>query len=596
METKIKDINTGDLYALLSLCTNEDLDPLVRYITSNPLNQLDTNADYKQYSPDHTQYYRAIVDAICLSGRTRIRNLMRSEELPVYDDVLLSVCKKLDVPHTKGDTVGNESNLITIFLEGQWKTLSEEERVRLTAEASANAARGLNDRTKPAAVLGTTLSAAKVIPHPVVKGGLAAIGLVGSIYLSIKDPDFTVAVPCVLHIAYLRRKYLEILQSTRTAEACSEKVPTVSPRNRANTLVVENSEQVPVLSMVRISDPSVENWKPVHNDDGISRLNSLLQGVPSLVTASDVATSQYMEVVINGPLLKAKGKEGYRLITMIDKKPQHGTLLDPSQLSTIVNAAALFQVASVAVAQKHLADISRKLSEIKAIVERIDRSQKDQRLASIRGAIQYFEQVAHAVLSGELSDSVSNQIEHLETQLLQIQEHLLLEIRNQIPATMEVKDEAMFGSQAMENSIRAHQERLDDLYQQLLLCIRARACGWQLLSAYPGSDLRKDTRKRNIEEALDLLNEGGELLSKTDEIMRQKVKSMFAHLNRKITVNQRKLALLQSLDQLLAKVSQNKQKITEELRTAQAFIASQSEPATILVKIENGQIVASRPA
>lgn len=587
MSAKINDIAKGDLYALLSVCTKEDLDPLVKCITGKLSNLLDINDDYKRHRPDHTKYHRVIADEIRLFGGNTFRNLMRGGEGPSYDEVLLDVCKKLDVPCRDGETSRNESNLLTIFLDRQWKALSEEERERLISEARTDAAKGVGVNAKNVIQEGGVLLLSRL--------ALGPFGL-GATVFSIADPAFSVTVPCVLHIAYLRQKYLEAANQTQVQQTAAETAPAVRPLVRSDALVIVTSEESPVLSLARISEPSVVDWNPVNGIDGISRLNPLLQGVPSLATAGEVATVKYMEVVINGPLLKAKNQDGYRLTTMINGKFSNGTLLDPENLSRIVNTSALLQVASVAVAQKHLADISRKLSEIKASVDRILNFQKNERCAVIRGAIRYFEQVAQAVLSGELSESVRHQIEQHEAQLLQVQEHLIEDIRHESQAVQSVKDETMFGSKGMEDAIREHQKLLGDLYQQLQLCIRARVCGWQLLTAYPGEDYLKENRKQSLKEIVDVLRESSDLLASTDVSMRRKVKSMSALFNRNVTVNERKLSLLEWNARLVAQVSQSREQIARELQATEAVIAKQLQPVTMLVKIENEQIVAIRPA
>lgn len=581
---KIEDIANGDLYALLAVCTKEDLDPLVALIKGKISNFLEINEDYKKHSPDHTKYHNVIADEVRLFGGNTFRNLMRGGEGPPYDEIVLDICKKLEIPGRAGETVKNEGNILTIFLDRQWRALSEEEQNRLIAEARANAAKEVGVNTKNVLMGGSMLLAPRLALGPVAWGATV---------VSIADPAFSVTVPCVLHIAYLRQKYMEVMCPTSGLTSVAKTEPTERTLVRSSVLAIGVSENDQVLSLARISEPPVTNWNPVGGDDGISRLNPLLQAVPSLATAGEVASGKYMEVVINGPLLKAKGKEGYRLITMIDNKPSHGTLLDPSKLSNIVNASALLQVASVAVAQKHLADISKKLSDIKAIVERISKFQEDKRKSKITASIHYFEQVAKSVLSGELSASVRSQFEGHESLLLSIQAHLMVDIRHESKAILDVKDETMFGSKGMEDAIREHQKRLDDLYHQLLVCIRARACGWQLLMAYPGEDGLKVSRRDGIEEAIKVLSEGGDLLSNTDKLMRQKVKSISAVWNRNITVNERKLSLLEWNDRLLQEVSQCKEQIVSDLRAAETAIAQQSQPVTVFVKIENDQIVSA---
>ena len=569
------------------ICTKEDLDPLVTCITGKLSNLLEIHDDYKQHSPDHTKYHRVIADEIRLFGGNTFRNLIRGEG-PSYDEVVLDVCKQFDIPFHEGSTVRNETNLLTIFLERQWKALSKEEQEKLIAKARTDATKEAYFKGKNIINEGGTLLLARL--------ALGPIGFGGASIFSIANPAFSVTAPCVLHIAYLRKKYLEAASQTQKQSTVPETTLAVRPLVYSDPLLVATAGEAPVLSLVRISEPPAVKWNQVSNDNGISRLNSLLQGVPDLAIAGEVATGKYMEVVINGPLLKAKGQDGYRLITMINGKPSHGTLLEPSSLSSIVSTSALLHVASVVVAQKHLADISRKLSEIKESVDRILSFQKNERSSVIKGAIHYFEQVAQAVLSGELPEGVRQQIENHEAKLLQIQEHLMHDIQHENQAILSVKDETMFGSKGMEDAIRKHQELLGDLYQQLLLCIRARACGLQLLAAYPGDLRLKETRKQDIKDALDSLVEGGELLSNTDIFMRQKVKSMSALWNKNITVNERKLSLLEWSDQLLKQVSRCNELISKDLLAADVVMAQQQQPVTMWVKIENEQIVATCPA
>jgi hypothetical protein len=187
---------------------------------------------------------------------------------------------------------------------------------------------------------------------------------------------------------------------------------------------------------------------------------------------------------------------------------------------------------------------------------------------------------------------VRNQLENYEAQLLQVEEHLLAEIRHENRGAS-VKDPSMFGSKGMEDAIREQQNILYDLYQQLLFCIRARACGWQLLVAYQDEGYLKQDRWRSIEKSLEVLVEGGKLLMDTDKFMRQKVKSMSAFWNREVTVNSRKLELLEWSDKLVTEVTRFRDQIAGDLRSAEAILIDQRKPVTMLVKVENNQIVAA---
>ncbi|KYZ86281.1 hypothetical protein A3Q32_17735 [Alcanivorax sp. KX64203] len=217
-----------------------------------------------------------------------------------------------------------------------------------------------------------------------------------------------------------------------------------------------------------------------------------------------------------------------------------------------------------------------------------------ERRSVIRGAIRYFEQVAQSVLLGKRSEGVRHEIERCEVQLLQVQEHIVADIKRlnkeEIP---NLKDETMFGSKGMEDAISKCLCSLSEQYRQLSFCIRARACGFQILAAYPGENELKEARQRSIEKALELLGEDGDLLPRTESEMRKKVRSMAAILNRQGTVNERKLNLLKCSDQLVTDVLQDKERIARDLQVVNIITAKQLEPVTIILKVENDQIVAS---
>ena len=66
-----------------------------------------------------------------------------------------------------------------------------------------------------------------------------------------------------------------------------------------------------------------------------------------------------MEVVINGDLVQASDGDGLRAFAMESGHiKEHARLFDVQKLQNAINAAAIWQVASVVVAQKHLANAS----------------------------------------------------------------------------------------------------------------------------------------------------------------------------------------------------------------------------------------------
>jgi hypothetical protein len=69
----------------------------------------------------------------------------------------------------------------------------------------------------------------------------------------------------------------------------------------------------PALTVATIPPSESINTGAMQEQDiaGISRLSPLLQTLPSLATSAHVASHQYMEVIINGPLASVKDGPGF---------------------------------------------------------------------------------------------------------------------------------------------------------------------------------------------------------------------------------------------------------------------------------------------
>jgi uncharacterized protein YaaW (UPF0174 family) len=586
MNDVIEAIRHGELYPLLSLCTKEDLDPLAEAVLSRLSNFLDVDPDYKKYKPDHTKYYKIIGDEIRLFGGHTVRNIFRGNEGPAYSEIVVDVCNKLRVPYIKGDTVRNEANLLDIFVEQRWQSLDPAEQQRLTEEARKTAAGKISTASSigTVAVLGFIVQRAALGP-----AGWAVLGI------SLFDANFKVTIPCVLHIAYLRRRILEDWREDGPILLPGPQTPTAEVR--AGSLVIAAEDGEPVLSLARIpAPPEKADWHRIGaSDDGISRLSPLLAAVPSLAVAGEVANTNYMKVVCNGSLVAAKKGGGFRGFSMnSDGIKAHANLFEPDKLAAMVNVSALMNVASIALAQKHLADISSKLSDIKDAIDGIRKFQNDERHSKLTGSILYFEQVAPAILEGELPARVLNQIEHHEAELLQVQEHVVEDIRTEIEKLRSLKDDEWFGSAEAKSAIETHQRRIVELYRERILCLRARSCGWQLLCMFPGEEIGKAHRRQDIQKALDKLATDGDLLTETDALLRKRIHELSSFWNAQTTINERKLTLLKANETLLADVAACRCEVLRDLHAADEMLASLRKPVAMVARIEDGRITAIR--
>lgn len=576
----------GDLYAVLALSTKEELDPLVQVILGKFSNLLNVNEDYKLHQPDHTKYHRVIGDELRLFGGNTLMNLGRLGEGPSYDEVVADVCWKLSVPYQKGETVANEANLLDIFLEQRWRSLDPAQREELAAAARESAL----GKTMHGGWYAKAGSSALVATMFTGTGGVA-------FGITMLDPSYRVTVPCVLHVAFLRRRILDEGRGVPDRNAKMRRTP-MATSNPAASLEIVNDDGGRALAITPIDEPDARAWHRVDKDDeGVSRLNGFLQAVPAAATMAEIAGAtgtRYMEVVCDGKLLDAAKGGGKRAIAMVNGKPVHANLLDADKLTMLASASAVMNIASVALAQKHLADISEKLSALKDDVGKIAEFQSNERLSVLTAAIHYFEQIAPSVLAGERSASVLAQIERREGDLLDRQHHLARDLASAMDALREVRDKGWFTSSDFVDEIEKEQGKLNDLLRQLTLCLRARALGWQLLCQFPEGEIAKRRRREDIEASLNELKESGDRLRQVDAIVRDKLKGASSKWSQS-SMNGRKLGIMRAGDDALNAVSIERERIAAGIVHAEEMRTALERPFRMAWMIEGERVAAVQP-
>ncbi|WP_186209996.1 hypothetical protein [Burkholderia gladioli] len=580
----LSEIKKGNLYALLEVCTDDDLEPLVDLLKGPWSSSLTSDAQYKRFPSHPSRYSVAIGDEIRAFGGNTVKNQLRGGG-PDYGEVVIDVCKRLGVPYKDNSIIENESALLHLLFAQDWNTLDAIGRKRAIAQARTMAA---SEATKVKNVVKENVKRS-LAGGVLAFNPLTAVAALGS--MAVTEPAYRITAPCVLHVAYLRRKTLDA-----TMEPMSERVTSVVALRdveRSAALTVQEEGGGALVSLTRISHPDVEHWHEAGAaDEGISRLSPLFQAVPSLMTAQHVASTKYMEVVINGPLLKAKnGVEGYRLTTNIGGKLSNGTLLDPSTLSNIVNAGALLQVASFALGQKHLADIKRELNEIKISVKRIEEFQQNERLSKLTGMLDYLEQIAPVIMAGEGTAHDLAQLESHEPTLLSIRNHLFTDIETQTAAILDVRDPDTFGSEGAAKAIADHHKRLATHFEQALLCLRVRAANLQLASCAGLNEHKRQARIHDIRQSLDELRQEGPYLVNADVVMRKKIQTLSALTNSRETLTRRKFELLQLPSELAASVKSWRTAIDQDLESVDEFFKCQEEPTRVLLKLDGERVM-----
>ncbi|WP_297485686.1 hypothetical protein [Ferrovum sp.] len=374
--------------------------------------------------------------------------------------------------------------------------------------------------------------------------------------------------------------------------------PAVKPQHGADEdtprkLLIGTSETKPAISLEIIDGMPIDyaNAKPVELPaQTISRLSPLLQGFPTAVLSGMSGSPKLMVVEIAGPLTEAANVPGgYRAFSMGAKGiREHATLFKPEVLQTAAGAATAWQLASMVVAQKHLAEISARLNEIKVEIANISSFLGEERHAQITGAYGYFRQVFGPLANGEHDPAVRQQIEHHEANLIKVQEHLFEEFERRSQA--KVTSNEWFG---IRDTAQAIQKNLDDLANiatTLMLCIRIRVSGWLMLSLFPGNHKLKDARRQDILQAIEIVTSKMPDLSSNFEEEMDKIHSFWKTEEARIS----RLNLRQRRKKIINFVDTGAEDGRELIRTCEATVQKYLKPSRVYLEIQDGQIVGSR--
>lgn len=387
-------------------------------------------------------------------------------------------------------------------------------------------------------------------------------------------------------------------QKARSLERSLSASPPVTPvatvvESSADMLVLGETPDRPFMAVKASADLNVfEGARSEPIPLGVfSRLSSVLQAVPSLLVANESAGKRLMEVVINGDLTPASGG-GMRAFAMDGGKiVEQARLFDPGKLQTMINGAAVWQVASVLVAQKHLADISQKLSEIKESLERVSEFMKGERRGKIKGTYDYLAQVARAIQEGQLSPDVRSQLESCERDLLAIQNHLFEEFRADLKK--QVKHTETVGTEELTNDIKTKIDNLKAISADMELCLRTRIGAWHVLSAYPGETALINVRRADIQKSCDDMTE---LSTSLQAELEAEISSVKSRLNFGSTLEKRREMLRDHSRGAKTDIAARARDTVGAIERSMQALLLQHQPTRILLEVDGDRIVSARQA
>lgn len=236
----------------LSVCDNEDLGLLVSVLTHDPKDgvarwseTLTTSSEYKNYYPQHNQYWPLIAAELQTYGANSFANILRRGKGVVYREVLCDACDKMKVNYNKKSSTENiELNMLLKLLEASLSEMSSEDLQEFASDMEIE----LTNPT-PEVILMAVQAAIKTTGFAAFKFAAIIVSVVAKnlfgralpftafIFLSrsisvltgpigwalssawlatdLAGPAYRVTIPACLFIAYMRQKSLHSQESSR---------------------------------------------------------------------------------------------------------------------------------------------------------------------------------------------------------------------------------------------------------------------------------------------------------------------------------------------------------------------------------------------
>lgn len=225
-----------DLNPVLEKSSDTDLNTLVEYLKTKFSQTLTVQDAYKKYEPAHSHYSDLIAKEIRDMGGNSFANLFRGCEGPCYHEIVCDVASKIKAPFNKKKSVSDiENSILETILTKALEEMSDEDKETLLKEMGASGsvntasiatstfltifrsggfysyqltviianqiARLILGRGLMLATNAALTRAASILTGPI---GWAITGIWTAI--DIAGPAYKITIPCVLHIAMLRKK------------------------------------------------------------------------------------------------------------------------------------------------------------------------------------------------------------------------------------------------------------------------------------------------------------------------------------------------------------------------------------------------------
>lgn len=395
-----------------------------------------------------------------------------------------------------------------------------------------------------------------------------------------------IVVVSMAAIAFLVSKY-----SKSSAKKASN--ATLMP----NQIVVQNDDHQ-LMTITAIADEnsirheiskSIQLDKDVVNASSLSLsrlMEPLMQAAPASVASIAVNNERLMEVVINGKLIAAKDGNGFRAMAKdtSGKFSEHARLYPAKNLKNIVNLTAIWSLASVVVAQKHIADISATLKRVESKVDAVQSFLEEGRLSKIKSHINYMKVAKAELEKGKFENRTRNMLEQIDLKLDGIRISLIAQIQRECKTDL-AADSIRYSGEY--ESAKTKYRKITCLIHDLHLCQQTRLSNWVLCSTYPEDGTLLSSRLEQIKETMRESKALADVIRNTTTEDCDKITSSFTLDS---TIKTRRDDVRKISHEIVSTINELRENSSDSIRLIETIQTEKNNPQRLIVSVENGEL------
>jgi hypothetical protein entcl_0677 len=400
-----------ELVNFLSRLDKKYVDSLIDVITGNGNRKIALDPAIKDFlvteknsdiAIHHRGTIKVLLNEFYQFGGNSIANIIRgfTDKLKSvdYDEILGDIYKRFISKNDKLSLKQKEEEILLLIFGKDWQKISFEDVKNISMKP--NIKFGIySDTTSQMAI--NTISKFSMLLLAKLNPAIAA----GDSIRQISSPALRVVIPFMIQLIWLKNKFQNLITASSPPQP-----------------VKKYSEDV--------STDEQESQK----DSDISRVSQIFSNTTGVITSSELATGNYIQCTVS-PELLAKVKDNPNLLRGVivenGRLAEHAKFLKPKNLQKIVTSGVLFNVLSTIVAQKHLADISKKLSDIQNSIDQILKDIEFKEQSKINIAINNLAKISKTAYIKD-NQEVSNRLCNDARNLAELSEALLLKIKDKI--------------------------------------------------------------------------------------------------------------------------------------------------------------------